>query len=106
MARDANVGIMPASEPPVVASILSMHHNSGGDHHHQHSGNTNDDVNVTMTPNQVAEAYRATMSEHRMTFSEAVKTHKKALFWSAVMGLVSGHDHHYGCRFPLHQRLI
>lgn len=44
---------------------------------------------TAMTPNQVAEAYRASLNEHRMTLFEAMKTYKKALFWSAVMGLVS-----------------
>ncbi|KAF3759901.1 hypothetical protein M406DRAFT_51937 [Cryphonectria parasitica EP155] len=40
-----------------------------------------------LTPNQIAEAYRASMNEHRMTFFEAFQSYKKALFWSAVMGL-------------------
>lgn len=42
-----------------------------------------------MTPNQIAEAYRASVSEHRMKLSEATQTYKKALLWSAVMGMVS-----------------
>lgn len=42
-----------------------------------------------MTPNQVAEAYRASLTEHHMSFSEAFKIYRKALFWSAVMCLVS-----------------
>lgn len=41
-----------------------------------------------MTTNQIAEAYRASVNEHRMTLSEAGRTYKKALFWSAVMGMV------------------
>lgn len=44
---------------------------------------------MAMTPNQIAEAYRASVTEHQMTFSEAFGAYKKALFWSAVMGLVS-----------------
>lgn len=42
-----------------------------------------------MTPNQIAEAYRASLAEHRMGLSEAFRIYKKALFWSAVMCLVS-----------------
>lgn len=42
-----------------------------------------------MTPNQIAEAYRASLAEQRMRFSEAFRIYKKALFWSAVMCLVS-----------------
>lgn len=82
MSRDANFDIV-AAEPPVVANIMSKH---GGLYEARHS-NQDTDV-VAMTPNQVAEAYRATVSEHRMTFSDAVKSHKRALFWSLVMGLV------------------
>lgn len=82
MARDAQTDIV-AAEPPIVTSIMSMH----GGHKESHHDNAGNDA--ALSPNQVAEAYRATMSEHRMTFSDAVKTHKKALFWSAIMGLVS-----------------
>lgn len=42
-----------------------------------------------MTPNQIAEAYRASVNEHRMKLSDAGRAYKKALFWSAVMGMVS-----------------
>ncbi|PSR82484.1 and other transporter-domain-containing protein [Coniella lustricola] len=42
---------------------------------------------ITMTPNQIAEAYRASVSEHKMELWTAIKTHKKAVFWSAIMGL-------------------
>lgn len=84
MARDTSLNIV-AAEPPIVASILSTH----GGHAPKTHKNIGSEADVAMTPNQVAEAYRASMSEHRMTFSEAVKTHKKALFWSAIMGMVS-----------------
>lgn len=46
-------------------------------------------IENSMTANQIAEAYRASLTEHRMRFSEAFKIYKKALFWSAVMCLVS-----------------
>lgn len=51
----------------------------------------NDERLSEMTPNQIAEAYRASVNEHRMKLSDAGRTYKKALFWSAVMGMVS-HD--------------
>lgn len=51
---------------------------------------TNHEANMPeMTPNQIAEAYRASVNEHRMKLSEAGRTYKKALFWSAMMGMVS-----------------
>lgn len=51
---------------------------------------TDHDANVPeMTPNQIAEASRASVNEHRMKLSDAGRTYKKALFWSAIMGMVS-----------------
>lgn len=44
--------------------------------------------NIGLSPNQIAEAYRASIYEHKMKFSTAFRTHKKALLWSAIMGLV------------------
>lgn len=87
MARDANIDIVGA-EPSVVAGILSTY----GIHKDTHRSSNGTDA--AMTSNQVAEAYRATMTEHRMQFFDAVKTHRKALFWSAIMGLVSDKQGH------------
>ena len=42
-----------------------------------------------MNANQVAEAYAAALTEHRMGFWEACKAYKKALWWTLVMGMVS-----------------
>lgn len=50
---------------------------------------TNHDATMPeMNPNQIAEAYRASVNEHRMTLFEAGRAYRKALFWSAVMGMV------------------
>ena len=41
-----------------------------------------------MTTNQIAEAYRATIREHKMGVLQAIRLYKKALGWSAIFGLV------------------
>jgi hypothetical protein len=41
-----------------------------------------------MTINQVAQAYRAALDEHKMPILEAARTYKEALGWSAVMATV------------------
>ena len=49
----------------------------------------------TMTANQIAEAYKASLREHQMGFWSAVKTYKKALAWTAVVCLaiiMEGYD--------------
>ena len=43
----------------------------------------------SMTPNQILEAYRAALIEHKMSFKDSFRIYKKALFWSAVMAFVS-----------------
>ncbi|KAJ4418520.1 hypothetical protein N0V82_005500 [Gnomoniopsis sp. IMI 355080] len=50
-------------------------------------GTEHDEGLSEMTPNQTAEAYRASVNEHRMKLSDAGRAYKKALFWSAVMGM-------------------
>ena len=42
-----------------------------------------------MTPNQIAEAYHASLAEHRMTTREAVTLYRWALFWGAWVCFVS-----------------
>ena len=41
-----------------------------------------------LNPNQVMEAYRAALGEHRMSFRDSFRIYKKALFWSTVMAIV------------------
>ena len=41
-----------------------------------------------MTANQVADAYRAALTEHNMKFWDACKIYKKALWWTMIMGMV------------------
>ncbi len=43
---------------------------------------------AVMTINQVAQAYRAALDEHKMPILEAARTYKEALGWSAVMATV------------------
>ena len=42
-----------------------------------------------MSPEQVAEAYRASVAENKMGFWQALRIYKKGMFWSTVMSIVS-----------------
>ena len=43
---------------------------------------------ANMSANEIQEAYRAAVTEHKMGAREAVSLYKKGLFWSAVISLV------------------
>ena len=45
---------------------------------------------TSMTQAQIADAYRAALSEHQMPWTTALGAYRKALFWSGVFGTVSG----------------
>ena len=44
-------------------------------------------VEATLGASAIDEAKNASDNEHSMTFLTAVKTHKKAVFWSAVISM-------------------
>ena len=62
----------------------------GHGHHAEEQGTEQaaEMVTATMTPNQVADAYKASLKEHQMKFGEAVRIYKYALFWTLLMGTV------------------
>lgn len=72
MDSDANVAV----PQPVMREAQRTEPKGGGLH-------------AQMTPNQIAEAYRASIKEHRIDLVAALGSYRKALFWSAVMGMVS-----------------
>ena len=73
---------------------MSAGHNTSGLRHGHGVEDAGQRVLDGMSPAQIAEAYRAAQTEHKMGFKQAVRVYWKGLFWSAIMSVVSAYQTH------------